>query len=88
MDEAARIVIIDIMRTEIFLEDDPRSFILVNIIYQIIREEEISAPENKPPFRYDVFDPEGRYLTRVPLNGEPQAFRDGKIYLLTQDEAG
>jgi hypothetical protein len=75
--------------------------------------EEISAPENKPPFRwiyadeegrifvstwehlpqsegffYDVFDPEGRYLTRVPLNGEPQAFRDGKIYLITLDKAG
>ncbi|MFQ6108748.1 MAG: 6-bladed beta-propeller [Candidatus Aminicenantales bacterium] len=37
---------------------------------------------------YDVFDPEGRYLTRVPLKGRPVVCYRGKLYSIDEDEEG
>lgn len=39
-------------------------------------------------FYHDVFDPEGRYLTRFPLKGEMMAVKQGKIYCREEDEEG
>ncbi len=42
--------------------------------------------ENK--FYYDIFDPEGRYLAKIPLKMEPQIWKKNKLYSIEEDEEG
>jgi hypothetical protein len=37
---------------------------------------------------YDIFDPEGRYLARVPVYDRVAALKKGKLYTLEEDEEG
>jgi len=37
---------------------------------------------------YDIFDPEGRYLARVPVYNRVAALKKGKLYTLEEDEEG
>jgi hypothetical protein len=46
----------------------------------------------KPPigegFYYDVFDIEGKYIAKVPLEQTPLVFKKGKLYTVEEDEEG
>jgi len=51
----------------------------------------VQTMEKCPGFQtylYDVFDPEGRFLTRTPLRQYPVLFRGGRLYSLEEDEKG
>jgi len=37
---------------------------------------------------YDIFDPEGRYLARVPVYDRVAAIKNGKLYTIEEDEEG
>lgn len=37
---------------------------------------------------YDVFDEEGRFITRIPLNPFPLILKKGRLYFLEEDEEG
>ncbi|MDD8019766.1 MAG: 6-bladed beta-propeller [Acidobacteriota bacterium] len=37
---------------------------------------------------FDVFDEQGRFLTKIPLPGEPKIWKKGKLYCREEDEAG
>lgn len=39
-------------------------------------------------YYYDVFDPEGRYLAKIPLKIRPRLIKKKKIYSVTEDEDG
>jgi len=39
-------------------------------------------------FYYDVFDPEGRYLTHIPLKSAPKAIRKNNLYVIEEDKDG
>jgi hypothetical protein len=39
-------------------------------------------------FYYDVFDPEGRYLAKIPLKSRPYAIKRDKLYTIEEDEEG
>jgi hypothetical protein len=47
---------------------------------------ERQADGNK--FFYDVFDPEGKYVAKVPLNALPQYWKKGKMYTIEEDVQG
>jgi hypothetical protein len=42
----------------------------------------------KKEFYWDVFDAEGRYVTRVPIVGQIRLWRDGKVYFFVENEDG
>jgi hypothetical protein len=37
---------------------------------------------------YDIFDPEGHYLARVPIYDNPGAIKNGKLYTVEEDKEG
>jgi hypothetical protein len=37
---------------------------------------------------FDMFDEQGRFLTRIPLRGQPKIWKKGKLYCREEDEAG
>lgn len=39
-------------------------------------------------FYYDVFDPEGKYIAKIPLNALPQYWKKEKMYTIEEDEQG
>jgi hypothetical protein len=43
---------------------------------------------DKDIFLYDIFDAEGRYIVKVPINGRPFAARKNKLYVSAEDEEG
>jgi hypothetical protein len=45
------------------------------------------APEEKG-YYYDIFDPEGRYITKIPLKHRPITFKKNKLYTIEEDEEG
>ena len=47
---------------------------------------ERQADENK--FYYDVFDPDGKYIAKIPLNALPACWKNGKMYTIEYDEQG
>jgi hypothetical protein len=42
----------------------------------------------KKEFYWDVFDPEGRYVAKVPIAHEIRLWRDGKVYFFVENEDG
>lgn len=42
--------------------------------------------ENK--FYYDVFDPDGKYIVKMPSNALPEYWKNGKMYTIEYDEQG
>jgi hypothetical protein len=45
-------------------------------------------PDSGEKYSFDVFDSEGRYIARIPLNFRPQVLKKGKIYTREEDEEG
>ncbi len=45
------------------------------------------TPDGKS-YLYDVFDPEGRFIAKIPLPAKPQAWENKKLYLIEEDEDG
>ena len=45
------------------------------------------TPDGKS-YLYDVFDPEGRFIAKIPLPAKPQAWKNNKLYLIEEDEDG
>lgn len=43
---------------------------------------------DKDKYYFDVFNPEGIYLAKVPLNALPKCWKNGKMYTLEEDEDG
>ena len=39
-------------------------------------------------FYFDVFDPDGRYVTKTRLNSLPKYWKNGKMYTAEEDENG
>ncbi len=39
-------------------------------------------------YYHDVFDPEGRYLTHIPLKAAPKAIRKNNLYVIEEDKDG
>jgi len=39
-------------------------------------------------FYYDVFDPEGKFIAKIPLKTRPRLFKNKKLYTVEQDEEG
>lgn len=39
-------------------------------------------------FYYDVFDPEGKYLAKIPLKSRPYVIKSDKLYTIEEDEDG
>jgi len=37
---------------------------------------------------YDVFDPEGKFITRINLMNWPGAWKNNKLYMIEQNEEG
>ncbi len=43
---------------------------------------------DKNKFYYDIFDPEGRYLAKIPLKMNPLFWKKSKLYTIEEDEEG
>jgi hypothetical protein len=43
-------------------------------------------PDSGEEYSFDVFDSEGRYLAKIPLNFRPAVMKKGKIYTIEEDE--
>jgi hypothetical protein len=39
-------------------------------------------------YYYDIFDSEGKYIAKIPLEFQPQAFKKSKLYTVEEDEEG
>ncbi len=39
-------------------------------------------------YYYDVFDPDGRYMAKIPLKSRPYVIKEGKLYTIEEDEEG
>jgi hypothetical protein len=39
-------------------------------------------------YYYDVFDSEGKYIVKIPLNCQPQVWKKNKLYTIEEDEEG
>ena len=39
-------------------------------------------------YYYDIFDPEGRYVAKIPLHFSPTVWKNGKVYAIEVDESG
>ena len=51
----------------------------------------VSTWERFPPsegYCFDVFDAEGKYLLRKPIEGDQLVFKNGKLYIIYKDEDG
>jgi len=59
------------------LDDEGRIFI-----------ETYEEVEKGKGFYYDVFDPEGRYIAKLPLQMKPQIWKKKKLYTIEEDEEG
>jgi len=44
--------------------------------------------ENGNGYYHDIFDPEGRYIAKIPLEFQPQALKKTKLYTVEEDEDG
>ena len=44
--------------------------------------------ENGEEYCFDVFDSEGRYIAKIPLNFKPHMLKKEKIYTIEEDEDG
>jgi len=44
--------------------------------------------ENKKGYYYDVFDSEGKYISKIPLKFSPQVWKKNKLYTIEEDEEG
>lgn len=45
-------------------------------------------PDSGEKYCFDVFDSEGRYIAKIPLNFRPAVMKKGKIYTIEEDEDG
>lgn len=45
-------------------------------------------PDSGEEYSFDVFDSEGKYLAKIPLNFRPSVMKKGKIYTIEEDEDG
>ena len=45
------------------------------------------TPDGKS-YLYDVFDPEGKFIAKIPLPARPQTWNNNKLYLVEEDEDG
>lgn len=45
-------------------------------------------PESGRGYLYDVFDPEGNFVTRIALEYPPRIWRDSRLYTIEEDEEG
>jgi len=43
---------------------------------------------NENNFYYDVFDNEGKYIAKIPLNAPPEYWKNGKMYTIEEDAQG
>ncbi len=41
-----------------------------------------------PGYYYDVFNPEGKYIAKIPIKVRPQIFKKNKLYTIEEDEEG
>jgi hypothetical protein len=39
-------------------------------------------------YYYDVFDPDGKYVAKIPLKSRPYVLKQGKLYTIEEDEEG
>ncbi len=44
--------------------------------------------EPKSGYYYDVFDPDGKYMAKIPLKSRPYVIKKGKLYTIEEDEEG
>jgi len=44
--------------------------------------------DDKVRYMCDVFDLEGKFTAQIPLNIDPQVWKDGKVYTIEEDEEG
>ena len=44
--------------------------------------------EDREQYYYDVFDPEGKYIAKVPMKFRPQLWKNQKLYTIEEDEEG
>jgi len=45
-------------------------------------------PESGEGYFFDIFNPEGKYIAKIPLNIRPYVLKKGKIYTIEEDEDG
>jgi len=45
-------------------------------------------PAKGKGYFFDVYDPEGKYITRIPLSFSPRVLKKGNLYAIEADEAG
>lgn len=45
-------------------------------------------PDSGEEYFFDVFDHEGRYIAKIPLNFRPNVLKKGKVYAIEEDEDG
>jgi hypothetical protein len=39
-------------------------------------------------YYFDLFDAQGRYVSKIPLKGEPIVWKNGKLYTIEEDDEG
>jgi len=44
--------------------------------------------KNGEGYYFDIFDSEGKYIAKIPLEFQPQAFKKSKLYTIEEDEDG
>jgi hypothetical protein len=62
---------------DFFVDEDGRIF---------VQTYERQTDEDK--FYFDVFDPDGKYVAKIPLNTLPKFWKNGKMYTIEEDENG
>ena len=51
-------------------------------------KEAMSIVDEPGKFYFDVFNTEGKYIAKVPLNALPQYWKNRKMYTIEEDEDG
>ena len=64
---------------DISIDEQGRIFIMT---YERHEEKEKSI------YTYDVFDSEGKYLTKIPIHSYPRVWKNGKFYTIEADKDG
>jgi hypothetical protein len=45
-------------------------------------------PANGKGYFFDVYDPEGKYITKIPMNFRPRILKKGYLYAIEADDDG
>jgi hypothetical protein len=66
---------------------NPFTYLCVDDVGRIFTRTYEKAPDSTE-YYYDVFDPDGKYMVKIPLKSRPYVIKKDKLYTIEEDEEG